>query len=235
MNREIRQEGKAEKKEEGKRPPVQDGSKKLRGQAHESGKRLDKLSLAEENRLLRAARQGDSRAMMRLLEQYEPLLLRAAHQPHLLSLADEALAQGYVSFVGAVKQYAEDRQVPFAAGADEKVRGDIHTLFRRTCRSWQREKQLAPAPEGEETQGVAEAGVPDFSERLADRAELIWAMQHLTGREREVLQMVCLEDRTQREAALRLGVSQQAVAKARKRALEKLRRILSAEAAARGS
>lgn len=194
MNREIRQEGKAEKKEEGKHPPVQEGRKKLRGQAHESGKRKEKLSLA-----------------------------------------DEALAQGYVSFVGAVKQYAEERQVPFAAFAYEKVRGDIHTLFRRTCRSWQREKQLAPASEGEEAQGVAEAGVPDFSERLADRAELLWAMQHLTSREREVLQLVCLEDRTQREAALRLGVSQQAVAKARKRALEKLRRILSAEAAARGS
>ena len=233
MDHDGRNELEAGRRKKGRHSLVQEGGK---GEERKSGeKRRGKLSFSEENCLLRAARQGDSQAVMRLLLQYEPLLLRAAHQPHLLSLADDALAQGYVSFVEAVQRYEEARQVPFAAFVRDKIYGDLHTLFRRTCRSWQREKQLAPASEGEEAQGVAEAGVPDFSERLADRAELLWAMQHLTSREREVLQLVCLEDRTQREAALRLGVSQQAVAKARKRALEKLRRILSAEAAARGS
>lgn len=233
MDHDGRNELEAGRREKGRHSLVQEGGK---GEERKSGeKRRGKLSFSEENCLLRAARQGDSQAVMRLLLQYEPLLLRAAHQPHLLSLADDALAQGYVSFVEAVQRYEEARQVPFAAFVRDKIYGDLHTLFRRTCRRWQREKQLAPPGEGEEARGVPETGVPDFSGRLADRAELLWAMQHLTGREREVLQLVCLEDRTQREAALRLGVSQQAVAKARKRALEKLRRILSAEAAARGS
>lgn len=44
--------------------------------------------------LLAAAQAGDSAAMMQLVEQYEPLLRRAAGQPHLLTLREDALPKG---------------------------------------------------------------------------------------------------------------------------------------------
>ena len=89
--------------------------------------------------LLAAAQAGDSAAMMQLVEQYEPLLRRAAGQPHLLTLREDALAEGYVSFVRAVHDYDAASGVPFAGFVKARVCGDLRTLFRRTCKVWQRE------------------------------------------------------------------------------------------------
>ena len=52
------------------------------------------LALAEERALLAAAQAGDSAAMMKLVEQYEPLLRRAAGQRRFQTLRDDALSEG---------------------------------------------------------------------------------------------------------------------------------------------
>ena len=80
-----------------------------------------------ERTLLAAAQAGDSAAMMRLLEQYEPLLRRAAGQPHLRTLREDALAEGTVSFVRAVHDYDLSQSVPFAGFVKARVYGDLRS------------------------------------------------------------------------------------------------------------
>ena len=67
------------------------------------------------------------------------LLRAAAGQLHLRTIREDALAEGYVSFVGAVQAYDAGTGVPFAAFAKARVYGDLRTLFRRQRRLWERE------------------------------------------------------------------------------------------------
>lgn len=64
----------------------------------------------QEQALLRAAQAGDSPALSRLLDRYLPLLQAAAAQPHLRTIREDALAEGYVSFVRGVRAGARLRR-----------------------------------------------------------------------------------------------------------------------------
>ena len=62
--------------------------------------------------------------------------------------------------------------------------------------------------------------------RLERQAVLVPALRALTPREREVVQLLYLGERTQKETAAALGITQQAVAAAKRRALAKMRQVL---------
>ena len=66
---------------------------------------------------------------------------------------------------------------------------------------------------------------------LGEEAEaaLVAAMRCLTDGERRILRLIFWEERTQAEAARLLQVSQQAIAKTKKRALAKLRAVFRSE------
>ena len=65
--------------------------------------------------------------------------------------------------------------------------------------------------------------------RLEEQAALVAAMRCLTDGERRILRLIFWEERTQAEAARLLQVSQQAIAKTKKRALAKLRAAFRSE------
>ena len=179
--------------------------------------------------LLAAAQAGDSAAMMQLVEQYEPLLRAAAGQLHLRTIREDALAEGYVSFVGAVQAYDAGTGVPFAAFAKARVYGDLRTLFRRQRRLWERETLPAEAREEPFWEGVRDPAAEQALTRLEEQAALVAAMRCLTDGERRILRLIFWEERTQAEAARLLQVSQQAIAKTKKRALAKLRAVFRSE------
>ncbi|MGN0938815.1 MAG: sigma-70 family RNA polymerase sigma factor [Selenomonas sp.] len=176
--------------------------------------------------LLAAAQAGDSAAMMQLVEQYEPLLRRAAGQPHLLTLREDALAEGYVSFVRAVHDYDAASGVPFAGFVKARVYGDLRTLFRRTCKVWQREAAVDERREEPFWELIEDPAATAAMTRLERQAVLVPALRALTPREREVVQLLYLGERTQKETAAALGITQQAVAAAKRRALAKMRQVL---------
>lgn len=180
-----------------------------------------------ERTLLAAAQAGDSAAMMRLLEQYEPLLRRAAGQPHLRTLREDALAEGTVSFVRAVHDYDLSQSVPFAGFVKARVYGDLRTLFRRTAKIWQREAAVDERREEPFWELVEDPAAADAMTRLERQAALVPALRALTPREREVVQLLYRDERTQKEAAAALGITQQAVAGAKRRALAKMRQVLA--------
>ena len=184
------------------------------------------LALAEERALLAAAQAGDSAAMMKLVEQYEPLLRRAAGQRRFQTLRDDALSEGYVSFVRAVHDYDAAPGVPFAAFAKARIYGDLLTFFRRTCRVWQCEAAVDERREEPFWDLIEDEGAATAMTRLERQAALIPALRALTPRERDVLRLLYRDERTQKEAAKALGITQQAVAGTKRRALERMRQAL---------
>lgn len=190
-------------------------------------KNTNLVPLADEAECIAAAKQGDSAAMLRLVTQYEPLLRRAAAQPHLRALHDDALAEGYVSLVRAVRDYDAARGVPFAAFAKRRVYADLLTLFRRNLRVWQREATVDERREEPFWDLIEDEGAEKDLTRYERQAELVAALRQLTERERAVLTLLYRDECTQKEAAARLGICQQAVASTKKRALTKLRHMIS--------
>ena len=177
-----------------------------------------------EKAALRAARQGDEAALAYLFSAYEGLLAKAARQRHLAPLGDDALEAARVSFWDAMISYDPTRGVPFPGWAKAKVYGDLWTLFKQARRRWNREI----LPENDDEGFTARLSAPDAAlERIADDDAFLALLRPLTPRAQKLLRLLYQEGLTQREAAARLGVSQQAASAMQKRALKKLREMLS--------
>lgn len=181
------------------------------------------LPLAEERVRIAAAQAGDDAAMMQLATQYEPLLKRAAGQAHLRTIRDDALAEGYVSLVRAVHDYDAALGIPFAAFAKARVYGDLRTLARRAIRTWQREATVDDRREEGFWELIEDESAAAALTRYEQRALLTAAMRALTKRERAIIELLYFQETTQTAAAAELGVSQQAVAAIKKRAIGKMR------------
>lgn len=181
---------------------------------------------AREKAALLAARQGDETALAYLFSAYEGLLAKAARQRHLAPLGDDAPEAARVSFWDAVISYDPTRGVPFPGWAKAKVYGDLWTLFKQARRRWNRE--ILPENDDEGAGFTARLSAPDAAlERIADDDAFLALLRPLTPRAQKLLRLLYQEGLTQREAAARLGVSQQAASAMQKRALKKLRETLS--------
>lgn len=131
-----------------------------------------------------------------------------------------------VSFWDAVISYDPTRGVPFPGWAKAKVYGDLWTLFKQARRRWNRE--ILPGNDDEGADFTARLSAPDASlERIFDDDAFLALLRPLTPRAQKLLRFLYQEGLTQREAAARLGVSQQAASAMQKRALKKLRKTLS--------
>ena len=178
--------------------------------------------------LLTAAAQGDSEALTHLYEAYAGLLHKAARQPHMTCLFEDALAEARLSFLEAVQAYDKSRGVPFPGFAKARIYGDLRTLFKRERRRWQRE--LLPAAQNHDgSEGTFQdtlAAPDDAYEALLLHEALHTAIAALPERQQQLIRLLFFEDRTQKEAAAQLGISQQAAASMKTRALKQLRRII---------
>lgn len=181
---------------------------------------------AGEKAALQAARQGDEAALAYLFSAYEGLLVKAARQRHLAPLGDDAQEAARVSFWDAVISYDPTRGVPFPGWAKAKVYGDLWTLFKQARRRWNRE--ILPGNGDEGADFTARLSAPDAAlERIFDDDAFLALLRPLTPRAQKLLRLLYQEGLTQREAAARLGISQQAASAMQKRALKKLRKTLS--------
>lgn len=181
---------------------------------------------AVEKAALQAARQGDEAALAYLFSAYEGLLVKAARQRHLAPLGDDAQEAARVSFWDAVISYDPTRGVPFPGWAKAKVYGDLWTLFKQARRRWNRE--ILPGNGDEGADFTARLSAPDAAlERIFDDDAFLALLWPLTPRAQKLLRLLYQEGLTQREAAARLGISQQAASAMQKRALKKLREMLS--------
>ncbi|MBQ7516058.1 MAG: sigma-70 family RNA polymerase sigma factor [Schwartzia sp.] len=159
---------------------------------------------------------GEAAAAEELFRRYEGLLARARRYGR---LADEAQSAALVGLWEAARGYDEARGVPFAGFAKAKVRAALRALVRG-------EQRTAAREEGGEAGRIYLESLPDpRGERreIEERAAFDDRLQGLAPRAKQLLWLLFGENLTQREAAARLGMSQQAASAMKRRALEKVR------------
>ena len=180
---------------------------------------------------IQAAAQGDPKALTELFQNYEGMFQKAAHQPHLRCIAEEALGEARLSFLEAVRSYDPALGVPFPGYAKAKVYGDLRTLFKRERRRWQREllPSTAAQDDGEAISFWDSLAAPgNLQEEILQHELLLQSLQKLPRRQQKLLHLLFFEERTQKEAAALLGISQQAAASMKARALKNLHASLAA-------
>lgn len=192
--------------------------------------RVSDEALAEE------AKRGDKAALETIARRYEGLVRRAAGATCLRTVRDDALGAAWEELIKAALTYDARTHVPFAGYAKARVTYGLYTFFKRERRKWQRECLIgSPTDEMREDAATGDTTVAAAKVRaLADpkdayagveaRDELERLAASLTERHRALLDMLYREGLTQREAARRLGVTQQAAAAMKKRAVEEMRK-----------
>lgn len=195
--------------------------------------KLELLRAEEEKGLWRSFKvEGDRESRRRLLEAYQPLVLKIA-----LRLAtDEALCaeliqEGTLGLIEAVEGFEPHREVRFSTYAHHRIRGRMLDFLRRNYRSaslalelghWEEEMDDLLNLVRDES-----ADVETEVSRRAVRDLLSRAMERLSARERQIIEGVYLREQTPQEVAVELGISASYLYKTQKRALRRLRGLLA--------
>ena len=175
--------------------------------------------------LVQKAQTGDQPAVLNLLNQFQPLIHKAAWQTHLSSIREDALSQAYISFLEAVKNYNFSRSIPFAGYAKAKIYGDIRTLFKQNRRNWQREVSTEYETAGQSILDQLVSPLVNINNSI-DKIDLQALLTQLPLKQKQVLWQTIIHDKTQKETALLLHLSQQSIASLQKKALSTLRKQL---------
>lgn len=102
------------------------------------------LSAIEVQTLVAAAAAGDAEAMNLLAYHFRPLIIRAAKR-YLRVGYEEAVQEGYLALLEAVRQFEPAFGVPFTGFLNAKLRGDVRTAMRRL---WRYEEHIDRASGG---------------------------------------------------------------------------------------
>ncbi len=191
------------------------------------------LSADEEKALWQAFKEeGRRESRQRLIESYQPLVLRIALRLATdEGLCAELIQEGTLGLIEAVEGFAPGREVRFSTYAQYRIRGRMLDFLRRSARSATQALELAYwEEEVSEFIGLIQDERIDVEEevnRSAVRQVLLRAMERLTQRERQIVEGVYLREQSPQELAAQLGISASYVYKTQKRALRRLRGMLS--------
>lgn len=194
--------------------------------------KLELLGEDEERALWHAFKQeGDRRSRQRLVESYQPLVLRIALRLATdESLCAELIQEGTLGLIEAVEGFAPERAVKFSTYAQHRIRGRMLDFLRRGARlyplalelgRWEQEVDEFLASVRDERVDVEE----EVGRHML-RDKLQQALARLSGRERQIIEGIYLSDRTPQEVAADLGISASYLYKTQKRALRRLRGML---------
>lgn len=178
------------------------------------------LTIDEERALIARAQQGDRAAMERIVTQYRPLVLAAAHRRAAQTFADDALQAAAEELVRTVYAYDTQRGVPFASYAKPRVHGAVSHLLTKNVRSWQRE---CATDEPDDLDRVPDLRTGDAYEAAEARATLAPLLAVLSDDERRVLHILFWRGLSTYAAARALGWSQSKVCQRKKAALAKMK------------
>jgi RNA polymerase sigma-70 factor (sigma-E family) len=140
------------------------------------------------------------------------------HRTAYLLCGDWHLADDLVQEALA-KAYSHWRKVQEADNPSAYVR---RILINESRRSWRRNRNTTAHPDV----NLADIPVDDMSDGVANRAELLQALQSLSARQRATVVLRYLEGLSERETAEALGCSEGTVKSQTSRALIKLKSVL---------
>lgn len=177
--------------------------------------------------LVKKAQAGDQSALQEICINFEGLVKKQAFQNHIRPIACEAMAEGNLAVVQAVRMYNPSLGIHFAGFVESRVKYAVWNLFKRERRIWQREMPF---------EGSNEEGEFDLADILQDERDIAAetvekvAAQNLWGevcllpqKQRQVILRTIFAERSLTEAARELGVTPQAAHNLRKRGLARLK------------
>ena len=179
-------------------------------------------TLQNEEELIELAKKGGKDAMTKLYQGYEGLIVKASHQTHLSVIKEEAVCAAQESFIKAILTFDSSRGVPFPAYAKAKVYGDLRTLFKQYQRQWNRE--IFPSCSGDtESFWDTLKDTKPTPEAYVTETDFEHIIKTLPPKQQTLLELLYFKNCTQKTAAALMGISQQAAAAMKKRAIASLR------------
>ena len=200
------------------------------------------LSKEEERRLFVLCRKGDQSARAKLIEHNLRLVVYIARKFENTGVGVEDLISiGTIGLIKAVGTFDAGKNIKLATYASRCIENEILMYLRRHSRTRMEvslDEPLNVDWDGNELLLSDVMGTdPDLVgrelERETDRALLREAISRLTAREQKIMQMRFgldgCKERTQREVADELGISQSYISRLEKRIIKRLRGEISAK------
>lgn len=179
--------------------------------------------------LVRKAQAGDEQAVCEICERFTGLVKKYAYRPHMRTIVEEALSQGWLEVVQGIRQYDEKSGVPFAGYMESRVKYGIWNLFKRERRRWENEAELDGVGQDEDGLSRLEQ-LPDGTDVASEveeqwlSGELIAAVKQLPDRQRQVILRTVWDHGSLTTMAAELGITPQGVYNLRKRGLTSLKK-----------
>ena len=200
------------------------------------------LSGEEEHEAILLSEGGDSAARNELVEHNLRLVVYIAKKFEGSGAdGDDLVSVGTIGLIKAINSFRSDKNIKLATYASRCIENEILMYLRRMSRLRQEvsfDEPLNTDWEGNELLLSDVMGTdPDLVgrelERETDRALLREAISRLTAREQKIMQMRFgldgCKERTQREVADELGISQSYISRLEKRIIKRLRGEISAK------
>ena len=188
------------------------------------------LEPAEEQALWqRYTDDGDMDSRRRLIEQYQPLVVKEALRWHMREdLLADALQEGTVGLIEAVERYDYIRGVAFPLFAVHRIRGAIVDYLRSEG------KLIVSLDEQDENGLTLQDVLPDTAMSIEEQTgqhllfeHVAKTLQRLPEKEQLVLSGVYLEEKEQKHIAKDLSLSLPYVYRLQKRGIRRIRGMLS--------
>lgn len=194
------------------------------------------LSSEEEQELLARLQAGDLVVRTPLIERNLRLVVYIARKFENTGISIEDLVSiGTIGLIKAVNTFDPGKNIKLATYASRCIENEILMYLRRTSKlkaevsfdeplnvDWDGNELVLADVVG------SESDILRHIEKEVDKALLAAALQQLTGREKKIMELRfglnCERERTQREVADLLGISQSYISRLEKKILKKLKR-----------
>ncbi|HWR28849.1 MAG TPA: sigma-70 family RNA polymerase sigma factor [Negativicutes bacterium] len=176
--------------------------------------------------------QGNMESRRRLIEQYQPLVVKALSQWRAKdTILMDLVQEGTIGLIEAVENYDFERGVAFSLYAIHRIRGRMLNYL---------EKETKTARVSLDTPWTSEEGIPLFEtmadlappvSEIAERnfllAQMRTAMERLPQKERLALNCVYIEDQDPHQVASFLQITPSHLSKLQKQGIRRVRGMLS--------
>ncbi len=173
-------------------------------------------------------------SMAEICRRFTGLVKKHAYQPHLKGLHEDAMGEGWLAVVQAVRSFQPAAGVPVAGYIESRVKFAVWNLFKRERRRWEREMSLNGGGDDDEGGALpllnllaADADVPAAVEAKLNAVKVRQALSGLPEKQRLALTRTLLTDQRLKDVAGELGVSVQAIHNLRQRGLARLKKSLA--------
>lgn len=191
------------------------------------------LSSEEEHRHWRQYREHDDvESRLRLIEAYQPLVFKVVMQvrpPEAIVL--DMLQEGTVGLIEAVERFDHARGVRFSTFATYRIRGRVLNSLRREHPieySLDQEGQTDSTLAARLADPASDAALTSVEDEVA-LSQMREVIDGLPARERAILRATYVEAREPRSVAAELRISLSHFYRLQKRAIERMRRVVTSE------